>query len=168
MNIRWTSGLSLFAAFWMTQLPVRAAEDAFHNNVNCVDLSDLRGRLPLKASETKKILRKSERWESSTWKWGARSHYSSPCVVWNEDEQLWFVYFHYYNHFHGAWEADPQYSGEGNQMTALASCADVASHEWTIVKDVKLGEVSVHDIVPVLQISRRTLFGRSSSAEMSL
>jgi hypothetical protein len=22
------------------------------------------------------------------------SHYSSPCVVWNEDEKLWFMYFH--------------------------------------------------------------------------
>jgi hypothetical protein len=22
------------------------------------------------------------------------SHYSSPCVIWNEDEKLWFMYFH--------------------------------------------------------------------------
>ena len=29
---------------------------------------------------------------------GDPSHYSSPSVVWNEDEKLWFMYFHYYNH----------------------------------------------------------------------
>ena len=238
MRIRWSSGLLLFVTLLMTQLTVRAAEEAFHNNVNCVDLSDMRGRLPLKAFETKQILRKSERWENSTWKRGDKqdsvgyptvvrndrgknpdgkyylyyahhdptsgigcaisksiagpytklaeldssrkhsmvlvnphspgkpgdpSHYSSPCVVWNEDEQLWFMYFHYYNHFHGAWEADPQYPGDGNQMTALASCADLASHEWTIFKNLKLGEVSVHDIVPVLPTTRKPWMHSESS-----
>ena len=30
------------------------------------------------------------------------SHNSSPWVVWNEREQLWFLYFHFYNHAHAA------------------------------------------------------------------
>ena len=29
------------------------------------------------------------------------SHNSSPWVLWNEQEKLWFMYFHFYNHAHG-------------------------------------------------------------------
>ena len=42
---------------------------------------------------------------------GDPSHYSSPSVVWNENESKWFMYFHYDNHYHSAWESDPNYGG---------------------------------------------------------
>lgn len=29
---------------------------------------------------------------------GDPDHTSSPWVVWNEQEKLWFMYFHYFNH----------------------------------------------------------------------
>jgi len=77
------------------------------------------------------------------------SHYSSPSVVWNNDEQLWFMYFHYYNHYHGAWKDNSTTSGGGWQMTALATTQDLSSHTWEIYKDSKYGSVSVWDIVPV-------------------
>ena len=78
------------------------------------------------------------------------SHFSSPCVVWNAKEKLWFMYFHYFNHFHGAWTADAKSPGEGWQMTALATCADLAKNIWTIWKTPRPSTVSVWDIVPVL------------------
>ena len=208
------------------------------NNLNCVDLSDLRGKLSLKASETAQILRVSEEWERSTWEPGGQrdsvgypavvvndqgknpdgkfylyyahhdptsgigcaisdsitgpysklsdidsgrehsmvlvnphypgksgdpSHYSSPCVVWNADEQLWFMYFHYYNHYHGAWKSDPKSPGAGDQMTALATCADLSSHKWSVLKDPDVGKVSVHDIVPVLPTTKEAWMGSQSS-----
>ena len=34
---------------------------------------------------------------------GDPSHYSSPCVLWNEDEKCWFMYFHFYNHLYATW-----------------------------------------------------------------
>lgn len=52
------------------------------------------------------------------------SHNSSPWVVWNSDEQLWFLYFHFYNHAHAA--------TTNFQPTALATTPDLASHRWTI------------------------------------
>lgn len=52
------------------------------------------------------------------------SHNSSPWVVWNEREKLWFMYFHFYNHAHGA--------TTNYQPTALATTPDLASHRWTI------------------------------------
>jgi hypothetical protein len=94
---------------------------------------------------------------------GDPSHYSTPSLVWNDDEQLWFMYFHYYNHFHRLWEEDPNYPGGGNQMTALATSPDLASHQWTIVKDKSLAKVSVHDILPVLTTSKEPwMYGTSS------
>jgi hypothetical protein len=203
------------------------------NNLKCVDLSDLKGLLPLEAISTKEILKQTEDWEHSSYKnpnWpkgghrslgyptvvknergknkdgryylfyahhdpmsgigcavadsikgpyvklaalpGARrkhsrvltvpnyratvpnpddpSHYSSPCVVWNEKEKLWFMYFHYFNHFHGAWTASAVSPGEGWQMTALATCPDLSKNEWTIWKNPRQGKVSVWDIVPAL------------------
>ena len=91
------------------------------------------------------------------------SHYSSPCVVWNEDEQLWFMYFHYFNHYHGAWQGDPNSPGEGSQMTALATCPDLAKNNWTIWKDPARGNVSVWDIVPVLPTTNEQWMKSQSS-----
>ena len=90
------------------------------------------------------------------------SHYSSPCVLWNEDEKLWFMYFHYYNHSHDAWKAAGT-AGYGHQMTALATCPDLASHTWTVLKDPKVGKVSVWDIAPVLPTTEQTWMNSQSS-----
>ena len=38
------------------------------NNLKCVDLSDLKGPLPLEAISTKEILKQTEDWEHSTYK----------------------------------------------------------------------------------------------------
>ncbi len=209
------------------------------NNLKCVDLSDLVGKVPLTVVRSKQILRQTEDWEHSTWKSdeksldsvgypsvvrndrgrnpdgkyylyyahheptsgigcavadaidgpyrklanldaarkhsmvlvnphspgrvGDPSHYSTPSVVWNEDEELWFMYFHYYNHFHRLWEESRDYPGGGNQMTALATSPDLATHQWTIVKDKSLAKVSVHDILPVLTTSKEPwMYGTSS------
>ena len=84
------------------------------------------------------------------------SHYSSPSVVWNEDEQLWFLYFHYYNHYWGGAGDPPGESwgdnnpGLGHQMTGLATTPDLSSHSWTIWTDPAWSRVSVWNIVPVL------------------
>ena len=94
---------------------------------------------------------------------GDPSHFSSPCVAWCEEEKLWFLYFHYYNHYHGAWKGDPRSPGQGNQMTALAVSEDLASHRWRIVKDEALGKVSVHDILPVLPTTKTPWMESASS-----
>lgn len=94
---------------------------------------------------------------------GDPSHYSSPTVVWNEDEGLWFMYFHYFNHYHGAWTGDPSLPGEGWQMTALATCADLSSHRWTLWTDPRWSEVSVWDIVPVLPTTEESWMKSQSS-----
>jgi len=94
---------------------------------------------------------------------GDPSHYSSPCVLWNHDEQLWFLYFHYFNHFHSDWTSDPNAPGEGWQMTGLATCPDLASHTWTIWKDPQRGNVSVWDIVPVLTTTEEPWMRSASS-----
>jgi len=87
---------------------------------------------------------------------GDPSHYSSPSVVWNEEEQLWFMYFHYFNHYWGG-AGDPpgehwseNNPGLGQQMTALATTPDLSSHNWTIWTDPVWSRVSVWNIVPVL------------------
>ncbi|MAE65432.1 MAG: hypothetical protein CMJ18_14270, partial [Phycisphaeraceae bacterium] len=54
-------------------------------------------------------------------------HTSSPWVVWSEQEQLWFVYFHYFNHIRNV--------VPGFQLTAMATTPDLASHNWTIWMD---------------------------------
>jgi hypothetical protein len=90
------------------------------------------------------------------------SHYSSPCVIWNEDEQLWFMYFHYYNHYYDTWTAAGN-AGYGHQMTALATCPDLRSHRWTVLKDPKLGKVSVWDIAPVLPTTQKEWMNSQSS-----
>lgn len=58
---------------------------------------------------------------------GDPSHNSSPWVVWNERERLWFMYFHFLNHAHTA--------TTDFQPTALATTPDLASHKWTIWTD---------------------------------
>jgi len=54
---------------------------------------------------------------------GEPFHYSSPCVVWCEEEQAWFMYFHYYSNL---WK-----QGQGHQRTALATCQDLSTNVWT-------------------------------------
>ena len=54
---------------------------------------------------------------------GQPFHYSSPCVVWCEEEQVWFMYFHYYSNL---WQ-----EGQGHQRTALATCPDLSVNVWT-------------------------------------
>ena len=216
------------------------------NNLKCVDLSDLKGPLPLDAVSTTQILKQTEKWEHSSWKntqWpkgghrslgyptlvkndhgknpdgryylyyahhdpmsgigcavaksikgpyiklaalpgsgrkhsrvltvpnyrstgpnpGDPSHFSSPCVVWNEKEQLWFMYFHYFNHYHGAWTASPDSPGEGWQMTALATCPDLAANKWTLWKDERQSKVSVWNIVPALTTTNEEWMKSASS-----
>ena len=94
---------------------------------------------------------------------GDPSHFSSPCVTWCEEEKLWFLYFHYYNHYHGAWKADPRSPGQGNQMTALAVSENLAAHRWKIIRSAALGKVSVHDILPVLPTTRAPWMESESS-----
>jgi len=91
------------------------------------------------------------------------SHYSSPSVVWNEDEGLWFMYFHYYNHYHSAWEDNPSCPGYGYQMTTLATCPDLSSHNWTIWMDPAWREVSVWDIVPVFPTTNQASWSDEAS-----
>ena len=90
------------------------------------------------------------------------AHYSSPCVVWNKDKRLWFMYFHYGNLHHDAW-AQKGGAGYGHQMTALAASPDLASHMWTVLKDRTVGEVSVWDIVPVLPTTSQSWMNSQSS-----
>ena len=94
------------------------------------------------------------------------SHYSSPSVVWNGDEQLWFMYFHYFNHYYGgaggeAWNL--KHPGLGHQMTGLATCADLSSHHWKIWTDPVWRQVSVWDIVPVLPTTAQKWMNSQSS-----
>jgi len=90
------------------------------------------------------------------------SHYSSPCVVWNQEEGLWFMYFHYYNHGHDAWEKSAG-AGYGHQMTGLATCPNLRSNVWTPLKDPKIGHISAWDLVPVLPTTREPWMNSQSS-----
>ena len=93
-------------------------------------------------------------------------HYSSPSVVWNENEQLWFMYFHYYNHYWGG-AGGPHWSssnpGLGHQMTALATTPDLSSHDWTLWTQSKWAQVSVDDTVPVLPTTSEPWMNSQSS-----
>ena len=216
-----------------------SSEGRLDNNLKCVDLSDMKGDLPLNVVSSKKILVRSEAWEYSTWTLEARkddtvgypsmvhndrgknpdgkyylyyahhdptsgiacaiadtiegpyhklkqhdpsrphslvlvnphfpgkkgdpSHYSSPSVVWNEEEQLWFMYFHYYNHYHRLWEEHPDYPGGGNQMTGLATSPDLSSHTWTLVEDTRHEKVNIPKIMPVIPTTKKPwMYGTSS------
>ncbi|MCP4814240.1 MAG: hypothetical protein GY888_17160, partial [Planctomycetaceae bacterium] len=53
--------------------PVSRQDDGrLDNNLKCVDLSDMKGNLPLDVVSSKKILVRSESWEYSTWTEAAR------------------------------------------------------------------------------------------------
>ena len=245
---QWLAGSGVAALACRESEAASAAQSAGHldNNLQCVDLSDLRGPLPLDVVSTTRTLEQTEDWEHSSyrntgWPNGGHnslgypsvvqnthgknpdgrfylfyahhdpmsgigcavadsvlgpyrklpalsgtarahsrvltvpnyraagpnpddpSHYSSPCVVWNEEEQLWFMYFHYFNHFHGAWTASPTAPGEGWQMTALATCPDLARLQWTIWTNSDVGKVSVWDIVPVLPTTDEPWMSSASS-----
>ena len=67
-------------------------------------------------------------------------HTASPWVVWNAAEQLWFVYFHYFNHI--------RTTVSGFQLTAMATTPDLASHNWTIWQSASSGTTPKY--VPVL------------------
>lgn len=54
-------------------------------------------------------------------------HSTSPWVMWNEQQQLWFMYLHYYNHRR---DLVPGY-----QLIAIAITVDLSSHDWTIWRD---------------------------------
>lgn len=80
---------------------------------------------------------------------GQPFHYSSPCVVWNEEEQTWFMYFHYYEN---QWA-----TGGGHQRTALATCADLAENVWTPWTDER------GNLVPVLPVTAERWMNSQSS-----
>ena len=69
---------------------------------------------------------------------GEPFHYSSPCVVWCEAEQVWFMYFHYYSNL---WQ-----EGQGHQRTALATCPDLSENVWTPWTDDRGNLVTVFPI----------------------
>ena len=81
-------------------------------------------------------------------------HTSSPWVVWNEDEQLWFVYFHYFNHIRNI--------VPGYQLTAMATTPDLASHNWTIWQDSSLSGTTP-PYVPVIPTTSDTWISEASS-----
>ena len=192
-------------------------------NVKCVDLSDLKGELPLEVTRSTQVLWRTESWEQSTWpadkgrgsvgyptmvrndrgphpdgryylyyahhdpnsgigcavaesiegpyvklaeaeedetrrdsrvlvcpgKPGQPFHYSSPCVVWNEQEQAWFMYFHFYEN---QWQ-----TGGGHQRTALATCPDLAKNVWTPWTD-RQGK-----LVPVFPVTAERWMNSQSS-----
>ena len=80
-------------------------------------------------------------------------HTSSPWVVWSETEQLWFMYFHYFNH---ARNIVPGY-----QLTAMATTSDLASHRWTIWKDASSGTTPPYR--PVLPTTNDVWINEASS-----
>jgi hypothetical protein len=72
------------------------------------------------------------------------------------------LYFHYYNHYHEAWTTAGG-AGYGHQMTALATCPDLASQKWTVLKDPGFGKTSVWDLVPVLPTTEKKWMNSQSS-----
>lgn len=76
-------------------------------------------------------------------------HYSSPCVVWDGDKQLWVMFFHYYkNEFK---------QGKGHQKTGVATCADLKNNKWTIKRDEK------GNIVPIFPTTSKRWMNSQSS-----
>jgi len=80
-------------------------------------------------------------------------HTASPWVVWNEAEQLWFVYFHYFNHVRNV--------VPGFQLTAMATTPDLASHNWTIWESASSGTTPQY--VPVLPTTSDSWINEASS-----
>ena len=83
--------------------PVTPQNDGrLDNNLKCVDLSDLKGQLPLDVISSKKILVRSESWEYSTWTVAARKDdtVGYPTVVHNvrgknPDGKYYLYYAHH-------------------------------------------------------------------------
>jgi hypothetical protein len=48
-------------------------------------------------------------------------------------------------------------------MTALATCPDLTSQKWTVLKDPKFGKINVWDIVPVLPTTEKRWMNSQSS-----
>jgi len=63
------------------------------------------------------------------------SHFSSPVVQWNPQENAWFLYFHFYAN---EWDA-----GGGHQRTTLAVTDSLSSHSWKPWTDAKGRLISV-------------------------
>ena len=80
-------------------------------------------------------------------------HTSSPWVVWSEEEQLWFMYFHYFNHIRNI--------VPGFQLTAMATTPDLASNKWTIWQDPDSGTTPPYR--PVLPTTSK-LWANSASS----
>ena len=80
-------------------------------------------------------------------------HSSSPWVVWSEQEQLWFMYFHYFNHVRNV--------VPGFQLTAMATTPDLASHQWTIWEDASGGTTPPYR--PVLPTTGAVWISEASS-----
>ena len=80
-------------------------------------------------------------------------HTSTPWVVWSEEEQLWFAYFHYFNHVRNI--------VPGFQLTAMATAPDLASHNWTIWQSASSGTTPQY--VPVLPTTADTWISEASS-----
>ena len=91
------------------------------------------------------------------------AHYSTPSVVWNQNTGLWNMYFHYYNQSHSEWDADPSRPGQGYQMTALATCPDLAENKWTIRTNASLSGVSSYSIDPVLTTTEASWSNQASN-----
>ena len=76
-------------------------------------------------------------------------HYSSPCVLWDEDKQLWVMFFHYYkNEFK---------QGNGHQKTGVATCTDLKTNKWKIKRDEK------GNIVPIFPTTSKRWMNSQSS-----
>jgi hypothetical protein len=80
-------------------------------------------------------------------------HTASPWVVWNEDEQHWFVYFHYFNHI--------RTTVPGFQLTAVATTPSLASNDWTIWTNASSGTTPQY--VPVLPTTSDSWISEASS-----
>lgn len=73
---------------------------------------------------------------------GDPRHFCSPCVVWSREDNLWYMFFHYY---------DPYPAGEtasGSQKTGLAFCADLTLNRWYILRDGTSFDSYIRPILP--------------------
>ena len=81
------------------------------------------------------------------------SHTSSPWVVWNQQKNIWCMYFHFFNHAHGR--------STNYQPTGMATTSDLASHQWSIVRDESAG--TVPPFLPVLPTTSKLWANEASS-----
>ena len=76
-------------------------------------------------------------------------HFSSPCVLWDDEQQLWVMFFHYYKN---EWN-----KGEGHQKTTVATCPDLRLNKWTIKTDED------QNIIPVFPTTTKRWMNSQSS-----